>query len=140
MFDVVPLVAMDVTELYLNMQAVTVTINVYTKVGTYVGSEQTAGDWTLVDSKIITGAGRDLNTVYTLTTPVTLTANQVQGFYITHITTAAFYLFASAGTVNTLAASNSDLQVNYGTANRPLFGSFSQGFALVWSFVYRPTN
>jgi len=140
MFDVVPLVDMEVTELYLNMRVVTVTMNVYTKVGTYVGSELTVGDWTLVDSKTITGAGRDLNTIYTLPSPVALTANQAQGFYITEAVGIIFNhnSFASSGTLGTLATSNSDLQIYYGIASTPLFGFYEEGFAFVGSFVYRP--
>jgi hypothetical protein len=98
---------------------------VYVKSGTYVGSEQNQGAWTLVSTGSGTGAGQDQPSLITLTTPFQLNG----GVYGVAIVGAAPGLpsFAHRYTNGTGANqffSNADLSITLGAAqNAPFTGA-----------------
>lgn len=63
MFDVTSTVPIEITSFDQNVWTTTPqTVDVYYKVGTYVGSETNAGAWTLLGSVQVTGVGDNLPT------------------------------------------------------------------------------
>jgi len=135
MFDVVPLTNLALTGVKLHVFSTgPMTIQLYTKVGTHVGSEQTPSAWTLVETKTVTSAGLGAQTDYQLSSPLTLTANERRAFYVT-ITEAGLYLAYTRDTraVGTLYTSNSNLEIYIGTGNRPVFDVVFQ--PRVWNGV-----
>ena len=68
----------------------TVDVEVYTKVGTYRGSERDESAWTLIATASVKGSGKGQRTLLPedlFDTPVTVNAGETQAFYIT-LTTA----------------------------------------------------
>lgn len=120
MFDVVTLNgALTVTGLNLNISSNT-TVQVYKKSGTWVGSENNAGAWTLVDSGFVTTAGFDTASFYDVA-DFTLDANSVTGLYITSVSDYLEYTNGTA--VGTIAAANADLQILEGAGNAYAFST-----------------
>jgi hypothetical protein len=107
--------ALTVTALDLNLSGgSTNTIQVYTKLGTFVGSETTPAAWTLVDTITgVTSAGNNVPTHVNLPTSFTLAANTREGLYITD--TGGINVNYTRGTaVGDVAASNADLTIYQG--------------------------
>lgn len=97
-------------------------IDVYTKSGTYVGSETTPGNWTLTASGTGTGAGRD-NPSFVDITDFLLPASSLTGMYVTVSPAVGFgahVLMRYTNGSNTY--SNADLQLDLGVGVGGLFG------------------
>jgi hypothetical protein len=85
MFDILALKAINVTGLQMafNTLPLTDTIDVFTKKGTFVGSEGTPTDWTLTSSSSVTVAALNVaSPVITFTTPIALAPGERLGIYI----------------------------------------------------------
>lgn len=109
--------ALNVTSLEVNVDTTgTFNLDVYTKSGTYVGSQTNSGAWTLVSSATgITGQGQD-NRTFVDIPDFTLAANSVTGIYVATNTTIRYTSGA-----NTF--SNGDLQLDLGAGIGGLFGN-----------------
>ncbi|MER0439957.1 choice-of-anchor D domain-containing protein, partial [Emticicia sp. W12TSBA100-4] len=59
---------------------------IYYKVGSYVGSEENAGDWTLIGAATVTSLGSNVPTPFPLVLNLNIPANTTYGFYITNST------------------------------------------------------
>ncbi len=119
MFDVTTSsTAVAITGLdYCSQGAGAVNVSVYYKVGTYVGSETTAANWTLHETVAVTSSTYPPVTTVTFTTPLNFAASTTYGFYI-H--TSANFLNYTNGT-NTY--SNSFLTLSLGVGKGALFGT-----------------
>jgi len=119
-----------VNSLDVNVDSGAVTIDVYIKTGTYVGSETNPAAWTLVSATNVTGAGAGSQTLVNVT-PFTLAANTGYGIYVTTslTTNAAPYLYYTRG-ANSYA--NSDLSLSLGDAVGGQFGSLFLGVGDTW--------
>jgi hypothetical protein len=123
MFDVlVGANDLTITGFDLNLQAVTTNIEIYTKNGTWVGSDTDPAAWTLVSSlPEVVGQGTDAPTHIDVT-PFVLTANSVWALYLTDTTGFAFNYTDGTG-VGNVAASNPDLTILEGSGKQYAFGA-----------------
>jgi hypothetical protein len=96
----------------------TATVEIYHKVGTYVGSETNQSAWTLVEAITFTNTGTPTRVNFTnsLTIP-----QGVNAFYVT--LTSGSVNYTNGTTVGTLLNSNADLQVFEGIGMSYAFGS-----------------
>jgi hypothetical protein len=119
-----------VNSLDVNVDSGAVTIDVYIKTGTYVGSETTPAAWTLVSATNVTGAGAGSQTLVNVT-PFSLAAGKTYGIYVTTslTTNAAPYMYYTRG-ANTY--SNSDLSLSLGDSVGGQFGSLFLGIGDTW--------
>jgi hypothetical protein len=120
-----------VNSLDVDVDAGAVTIDVWIKTGTYVGSETTPAAWTLESATAVTGAGAGNETLVNIT-PFSLSAGQTYGVYVTTSVTgdSAPYMYYTNGS-NTY--SNSDLSLSLGDGIGGQFGSLSVTPSRTWN-------
>ncbi len=111
-----------ITGFDVNVDPVLVTINVYTREGSYLGYETNPADWTLRSSSTVTGNGEDNPTHFDLATPFLLTAGGSYGFYVTIFDQLDSYMYYTDGSGT---YSNADVQLDLGIG---VGGLFSQVF------------
>lgn len=123
MFDVVTNgQALTVTGLSINLYPGSVPVQVYVKNGTWVGSENAAAAWTLVDTISVTSNGLDVPTFVDVA-DFTLAAGATSALYITTTDISHNLAYTMATTpVGTIAASNADLSILVGVGTEYLFG------------------
>jgi PEP-CTERM motif len=112
--------ALTITGMTVNVDAAPMTIDVYIKSGTYVGSETNSAAWTLVTADPVTGLGEGNATPVDIT-PFLLTANSLFGFYVTIDSNIPFtspFMYYTEGD-NTY--SNADLSLTAGEGAGPKF-------------------
>ncbi len=110
-------------------------IEVYFKTGTWVGSESTPADWTLVGTATnITSAGVGLPTPLNLDLGITVAAGNRVAFYITR--TSGSLTYTNGTTVGALFASDSNLQMFEGAGKGYPFGSTFQPRVFNGNIVY----
>ncbi|MBN2729297.1 MAG: right-handed parallel beta-helix repeat-containing protein [Bacteroidales bacterium] len=128
MFDITTLaggITIDAFE--INIDAVVPTpVDVYYKSGTYLGSETTAGAWTLLGTFSAIGAGTD-NPSYLDVTDFTIPAGQTYGIYIN---------VDINYTTSTATAANSDIEISVGAGLCGLFTSVNAGRQFNGSVIY----
>ncbi|HPB24550.1 MAG TPA: GEVED domain-containing protein, partial [Bacteroidales bacterium] len=90
-------------------------VSVYYKTGTYVGSETTAGNWTLLGNYNVTSAGAGIQT-YLDVDDFTIPAGQPTGIYLNFNAT-----YTTVGSITTY--NNADLQLTGGAGLCAAFGS-----------------
>ncbi len=122
MFDVVAVSGpLTLTKFDLHLADVagstSIPVNVYYKNGSYAGSEQNPGAWTLLNSYVVTSAGSGNPTSMPIN-GLTIPTGQVYGIYITR--TDGFDLKYSSG-ANTY--SDAHIQVNWGAGVAYPFGT-----------------
>jgi hypothetical protein len=123
MFDItVGSKAITVTSLdLLDASSSALTLEVFIKSGTYLGSETTPAAWTLVSTTAVaTGNGSSTPTVVNVT-PFTLGAAGTDGIYITFTTASSPPNMLYTSGSNTY--SNSDLSLSLGAGLTGLFGA-----------------
>jgi len=121
MFDVVTKAnALTVTGLDLNLIAGTYTVEVYKKNGTWVGSENNAGAWTLIDSAALTSNGTP--TFFDLA-DFNLGALSTSGLYITTTSPVGVGLmrYTNGTAVGNVYSQNADLQILEGAGKTYAF-------------------
>lgn len=118
---------LNITGLDINTSAQAgsnVTVALYTKKGSYIGSETNASDWTLADTKTFTSAGSG-NATHFDVTDFKLGNNETFGFYVDLISmdyaTNSFLNYTNGA--NTYK--NSDLQIDAGIGRGRGFSSAS---------------
>lgn len=129
MFDVVVLQDFIINDFAMNLDAGTAGVEVYHKLGSYVGSETTPGDWTLIGSATglpSNGAGVATDFGLNLAFPVTAGTHS---FYVT--TTGTGNSYTNGTTVGTVYVQNADMQILEGIG---LSYPFNQTFSpRVWN-------
>ncbi|MCB9235978.1 MAG: right-handed parallel beta-helix repeat-containing protein [Bacteroidia bacterium] len=94
MFDIIAIAEVTLDSFDINISG-SASVNVYYKVGTYLGSETNAGAWTLLGTANVIGAGTG-NPSRLVVPPLTVPAGQTYGIFIN--TTTMVYTTLSAGT------------------------------------------
>jgi hypothetical protein len=131
MFNVTPVTNVDITGFNSNLGAsagTSVTVNIYYKLGTYVGSQLVAGDWTFHTASTVIAAGPNNATLVPIT-PLPLNAGQQYAIFFnadvdyTNITPPVFY-------------TNSDMTVELGDGLCGLFSGNNVGRAFNGSILY----
>jgi hypothetical protein len=127
MFDVVALNDLEIDSFDLNMDnGVTADVEVYTKTGSYVGSDMTPGDWTLIASVAgVVSAGEGLPTPLGLDLNISVTSGNMQAFYVT-LTNSTGINYTNGGTVGDLFAADANLEFYEGVGKvYPFLNTFS---------------
>jgi len=114
--------ALTVTSLDLNLEAGTHELFLYTKAGTFSGSESTPGDWTLIDNiSGVVSNGDDVPTPVDFADFV-LAANSKTAFYVSTGAGSPNFNYTDGTVVDDVFASNSDLQIREGLGVAYPFG------------------
>lgn len=101
-----------------------VTVEIYTKVGTWSGSESTPAAWTLVGSSPVAAVLGPTLTPIPLAVNVTVPAGATQGFYITTTNSTCTYT-TGVNQINTVIGSDANINVLAGPGKvYPFAGSF----------------
>lgn len=96
---------------------------IYYKAGTYVGSETTAGNWTMAGGvNALYAAANNVPTYIPIPMSITIPANATYGFYVTN-TASGGINYTSSAVTNVTLATNSDLSVVGGVGKSYPFGS-----------------
>ena len=112
MFDVVAINPITINSFDISVDAgLTVDAEVYFKTGTWIGSDQTPGDWTLVASVpgVVSG-GQNLPTPLNLSLGLDVAAGNTVAFYVT-LSNSTGINYTNGGTVGDVWASDANLQV-----------------------------
>ena len=136
MFDVTTFTnSLTVTALDVHFATTTAfNLNVYTKSGTYVGSQTNSGAWTLAATGSATGAGSGTPTFVDITDFV-LPANSLTGFYVDLDVDGIIYTDG----FNTF--SNADIQLDLGAGILGDFGSINVFSPRTWNgTIYYDVN
>ena len=112
MFDIIATNAISIDSFRTSFGAAAATVNVHYKQGSFVGSDQTPGDWTLLGSTTVSGGGAQ---VFSVGSSLSISAGDTVGIYIE---ADVVYTTLTGNTTYT----NSDLSINTGLG---LCGSFS---------------
>lgn len=126
MFDVYAKEDIQITGFDVNVDQAGVvdTIQVYYKVGTYVGFETTPGAWTLLGEDTVTSAGQDVPT-HVAVGGLTIPAGMTYGFYVTvDDFGGGFFMPYTNGTAGGDVFSNAQVDLSTGAGLGPLFGGF----------------
>ncbi|MGJ8678642.1 MAG: PEP-CTERM sorting domain-containing protein [Akkermansiaceae bacterium] len=122
MFDIVVLgPELTVTSLELNLDvASNVTVEVYGRVGTWVGFDTSSAGWTLLSSNSVTSTATGVGTFVDVT-DFTLPSSATYALYVT--TTGTGVNYSNGTAVGDIEAQNSDLQILEGAGKEYAFGS-----------------
>ena len=122
MFDVMPLNDIIVNSFDVNnTSGSTVDYEIYFKAGSYIGSESTPGDWTLVGSALgIPSNGASNPTPLGLNMGVALTAGNMYSFYVADIGPGT-HRYVNGAAEGALWASDANLEVYEGAGKGGLF-------------------
>ena len=114
MFDMMALNDIVMDSFDVNMEpGNTDTVEVYFKVGTWVGFEMDPGAWTLVGSSTVTSNGQDTPTPLNLDMGVVIPSGQLVAWYVTSATMSTLD-YTNGGTVGDLWASDSNMEIYQG--------------------------
>src|SRR5690606_651193 len=132
MFDLNPInnITIDSFSARGNVAASNVTVNIYTKAGTFQGFETNTAAWTLYESVVVPTTASGVLFTIPLTIPMTLTASQLTGVYIE-------YNASYTNTTTPTTYANSDLQIIVGTGLCSPFGGTNAGRAFNGAVHYR---
>ena len=120
MFDLVVKNTVTITGFTIN-NSTAGAVEVYYKSGSYVGSENSAANWTNLTPTPITIATTAGPTYFDLPASITLASGQTHAFYVTMSTGSMSY--TNGGTIGNVYASNSDLDFLEGIGKSYPFGS-----------------
>lgn len=121
MFDVTALSTITVRGLEVNLPAGTHTLQVYFKAGTYVGSEGSSANWTLVGATAVTSLGQDLATPLVMDFDLQLVSGQTYGLYVT-ISSGAALRYTNGTTAGAVFTQDGNLQIKEGIGVAYPFG------------------
>lgn len=97
------------------------TVELYLKSGSWIGSETTPGDWTLIDTQVVTGAGAGSPTSVDFL-DFLLPKNATTALYVT-LTTSTDIDYTNGTAVGSVFASNADLAILEGVGKASSFGA-----------------
>ena len=133
MFDVVALNAVTITAVDAHPMANT-TIEVYYKVGTYVGNEANSGAWTLVGSAAVVAQPQGTLTPVPLAINVSIPAGQTYAFYVTSSDITVSLNYTDGTTAGAVYAQNADIQFLEGAGMEyPFTGGASAFTPRIWN-------
>lgn len=122
MFDIIAgTTPVTITSFDANLFPTTAQFEIYYMPDTYVGSESTPGDWTLVGSATITSKGSGVPTPLPIPLSITVPAGATYGLYITSSGSGAVNDTTSASPAT--LAGNSDLSIKGGVGKLYPFGA-----------------
>jgi hypothetical protein len=144
MFDVVGVNPITIDSFDVNSNTSVGTLldfEVYYKTGTYVGSESTAGDWTLVGTVIdIPSAGGGSGTPLGLSLGINVAAGETVAFYVTATDGLSILINGILGPVGDVWAADANVQVLKGAASFYPFAGSIQEYNFNGNIIYsRPT-
>jgi len=101
-------------------------MKIYSKAGTYAGSEANASAWTFIDSVNVISAGAGIPTPLNISINLTINSGQTRAFYVTGNGGAATATYTDGTTVGAVYKSNADIQIKEGLGLAyPFGGAFS---------------
>ncbi len=122
MFNTMSMTDIIIDSFDINIDAGPRNVDIYYKVGSYVGSENNAGDWTLGASVAVVGAGLNVPTPLNLDMNIAVPASQLTAFYITDTAGTALN-YTNGTTVGNFWFGDANLEVYEGIGRSlPLFG------------------
>jgi subtilisin-like proprotein convertase family protein len=143
MFDVMAINDLTINSFGINVNDAPGAVHdyeVYYKVGSFVGSEQTAADWSLVASPTgIVNAGFNSPTPLNTSLGIDVAAGETVAFYITSSDGSAV-AFTAGTAVGDLAASDANLEFYEGVVNLYPFGGFFATWKANVTVVYDVTG
>ncbi|MFI5202968.1 MAG: T9SS type A sorting domain-containing protein [Flavobacteriales bacterium] len=86
-------------------------VAIFHKTGTFVGSETTAGNWTFLDSAIVSGAGPSIPVKVPVNLGLVLNGSTMHAFYVTVTNTTPSFYYTNGTAVGTIQASDANLEV-----------------------------
>lgn len=123
MFDIVAINDITIDSVYAHPQANT-TIEIYYKVGSFSGSENNAGAWTLVGSAAVTAQAQGTPTPVPLNINVAIPAGQTYAFYVTSSNVAVSLNYTDGTAQGAVYVSDANMQVLQGVGlEYPFSGS-----------------
>lgn len=141
MFDLQVINDLSITQFDINAYAGTQTVNIYYKTGSYVGSETTPANWTLLYTGSVTGLGNGGPSPVVLPSPINLAAGNY-GFYVeadvdyTNITAGTTYSTNDmVFTVGLGLCGSFDLTNNGRAWNGNIHYSINQGYSYNWNIA-----
>ncbi len=125
MFDISATNGVTILCFEMNFSVGTSNVDIYTKAGTHVGFENTAGAWTLVGSAAgVVSAGVNLPTSIPIAVNQNIAVGTSQAFYITRTTAAGPTVAYTNGTaVGNVLASDANIIIREGTGKELLFST-----------------
>merc|ERR1712071_688333 len=137
MFDIKALQELSVTEMDIHTSAAgNVVATLYTKAGTYVGSENNSGAWTQIASVTVASQGQGTPTpIPGFSTPVPVASGAIQAFFVI----VSSIRYTNGGSLGAVFAENSHMQFFEGKGRSGSFGS-SIYSPRVWNGAIRYTT
>jgi hypothetical protein len=125
MFDLQAINPVTIQCFDVNLDAGTTNVEIYTKVGTHVGFQNTPGAWVLVGTAInLVAAGANLPTYVPVIVNIPIGAGNTQAFYITRTTAGGPIVDYTNGVlVGNLLAADANLRIFDGTGKDYPFGA-----------------
>ncbi|MFT7485869.1 MAG: hypothetical protein ACI9F9_001720 [Candidatus Paceibacteria bacterium] len=114
MFDVKALEELHIVALDGNFDPGTISVEVYTTPGTYIGNETNSNAWTLVASGQVVSIGTDMPTPLPFVLDITIPIGQSMGFYVTAANGSYINYTNGLGTLPATAAANADMEIGEG--------------------------
>ncbi len=96
---------------------------IHYKSGSFVGSESTAGDWTLAGTASIDAGASGSNVSIPIPINVTIPAGQTYGFYLTFITTDGATQYTNGSSTQTSLGSDANIEIKGGVGKDYPFGT-----------------
>lgn len=130
MFDVVAQTDLTITSFDGHFHTGTQEIEIYYRLGSYVGFELSSAGWTLLGAATVSGAGEGTLMPLPIAVNVAISAGQTMAFHITtknkSLGTGNVYTTSPAGTAGTLQASDGALDLYIGVGTQyPFAGTFA---------------
>jgi M6 family metalloprotease-like protein len=125
MFDIIPMADIKITAFDVHIfDSREVTIRIFSKKGTFVGSEKHCDDWELLEETVVAGQGMNVATKVEMPPDATivLKEQEVQSFYITIVNGTGLRYSVGAGS-GTVVSQNKDLAIVEGIGVASLCGS-----------------
>jgi hypothetical protein len=125
MFDINATNCVTILCFEMNFSAGTSNVDIYTKTGTHVGFQSTAGAWTLIGSAAnVTSAGVNVPTSIPIAVNQLIAAGTTRAFYITRTTVGGPTVAYTNGTaVGNVLASDANITLREGTGKEYLFST-----------------
>ena len=132
MFDVEASVSLMVTSLGVLISSKgTCSIQIYTKVGSYVGYEEDSSKWTNLINVNVISSGPSSITKITGFNSLSIPKNGKRSFYVT--SSSKDLIYSKVNDKNAIIASNNDMSIPVGSLTKKLFDKASSGMG--WNGV-----
>lgn len=113
MFDITATTNLSISTFAVTVDG-TVTIAIFAKTGTFVGSETNSAAWTFLDSAVVVGAGVGVAVEVPVSLNYGMLAGSTSAFYVTTTDPAAVFHYTNGTAVGNTLASNSNLTIKEG--------------------------